>query len=137
MPERSELQTIGAVAGGGVIGATGRWAIAERLLADLPDGFPWAIFAVNVAGCLLIGLVSSRVERGSLRWAFVATGILGGFTTMSAFAVELNRLATDESNRIAIEYTIATLVVGFVALALGEALRGPIDDDTIGPEGIE
>ena len=137
MPARSELQTIGAVAAGGAIGASGRWAVAERLLSDVPDGFPWAIFAVNVLGCLLIGVVSSRVRRGTLTWAFVATGVLGGFTTMSSFAVELNELAGDDSTGPAIVYAIATLAAGFVALAIGEAMRGRVDDDSIGTEGVE
>jgi CrcB protein len=137
VPARSELQTTGAIAAGGALGATGRWAIAEELLSDVPDGFPWAIFTVNVLGCLLIGVVSSRVDRGSLTWAFVATGVLGGFTTMSSFAVELNELAGDDSTGAAVVYALATLVAGFVALAIGDAIRGPIDDAGLGTEGIE
>lgn len=137
MPARSELQTIGAVATGGALGATGRWAIAEQLLRNAPDGFPWAIFGVNVVGCLLIGVVSSRVERATLAWAFVATGVLGGFTTMSSFAVELNDLAGDDSTGSAVVYAVATLIAGFVALAIGDALRGPVDDVGLGTEGVE
>ena len=137
MPDPSELQTIGAVAAGGVIGAAGRWAVAEQVLRDVPDGFPWAIFTINVLGCLLIGIVSSRFRRGSLAWAFVATGLLGGFTTMSSFAVELNQRAGDESTGSALVYAVATLVAGFAALAIGEAIRGPIDDAALGPEGVE
>lgn len=137
MSAQRELPTIGAVAFGGAIGATARWVLAAPLLPDLADGFPWVIFGVNVVGCFLIGLVSTRVARGSLAWSFLATGVLGGFTTMSSFAVELNDLADDGGSGTAVAYALATLASGFLALAAAEAIRGPIDDTTCGPEQIE
>lgn len=137
MSEQGELPTIGAVAVGGAIGAAARWVLAAQLFPDLSDGFPWVIFGVNVVGCFLIGLVSTRVPRGSLTWSFLATGVLGGFTTMSSFAVVLNDLANDGRTGTAIVYALATLASGFLALAAAEAIRGPIDDRAAGPERIE
>jgi len=135
--EPSEAQTIGMVAAGGVLGAGARWAIAAQLLPDLSDGFPWVILGVNAVGCFLIGLVSTRVPRGSLAWAFIATGLLGGFTTMSSFAVALNDLATEGRDGAAVMYALATVATGFAALAAAEALRGPIDDRETRRDRIE
>ena len=88
-------------------------------------------------GCFLVGLAATRFHRGSLVWAFVATGILGGFTTMSGFAVELNDLAEAGRSGVMITYLVATLGAGFVALTAAEMIGGPIDDTSQGPEGIE
>ncbi|WP_051062578.1 fluoride efflux transporter FluC [Ilumatobacter nonamiensis] len=133
---RDELLAGGAVAAGGVVGATARWAVGTQLAADSPGDFPWATFVVNVLGCLLIGLASTRIARPSLAWSFAATGMLGGFTTMSSFAVELNDLADAGANRTLIVYLAATLVAGFGALLLAETSRGPVDDLAEGPEVV-
>ena len=132
--EPNERQTIAAVAIGGVIGSAGRWAVATQLTPDAADGFPWQTFVVNVVGCLLIGVAAGRIGRPSIAWAFVATGVLGGFTTMSGFAVQLNEFAEAGDTATMVTYLAATLTTGFGALALGEWLSGRADND---PEGIE
>jgi CrcB protein len=132
--EPSELQTIGAVAIGGVVGASARWAVGTQLAPEDIGGFPWHTFAINVVGCLLIGVVAARITRPSIAWAVVATGVLGGFTTMSGFAVELNNLAEAGKTTTMVTYLVATVAAGFAALAAAEQLSGPVDDD---PEGIE
>jgi CrcB protein len=132
--EPNEPQTIAAVALGGVIGASARWAIGTQLAPDGMAGFPWHTFVVNVVGCLLIGVAASRLTRPSLAWAFASTGVLGGFTTMSGFAVDLNRLAESGATGVLVTYLVATLTVGFVALLVAERRYGHLADD---PEGIE
>ena len=132
--EPNELQTIAAIAIGGVVGSSARWAVATQLTPGAVDGFPWQTFVVNVIGCLLIGIAAGRIDRPSIAWAFVATGVLGGFTTMSGFAVQLNDFAEAGETTTMVTYLAATLVVGFGALAAGERLSGSVDDD---PEGIE
>lgn len=133
---RDELTTVAAVAVGGAIGASGRWAAGTQLAPVDADGFPWNTFVVNVVGCFLIGLASTRIPRPSLGWAFVATGVLGGFTTMSSFAVELNDLADASATRTMIVYLVATLAAGYGALLLAQVPRGPVDDIAEGPEVI-
>ena len=137
MAWRSEVRTAGAVAVGGVIGATARWGVGTQLSAASPGSMPWNTITVNVLGCLLIGLVSTRVMRTSVAWAFVSTGVLGGFTTMSSFAVELNRLADVGATDTAIVYLVVTLAAGFGALALAEMVPGRVDDHAEGSEAIE
>jgi CrcB protein len=134
---RSEIRTITAVAVGGTIGAAARWSVWTQLEPDTVGAFPWSTLAINVLGCFLVGLAATRFRRGSLIWAFVATGILGGFTTMSGFAVELNDLAEAGRSGVMIAYLVATLGAGFVALNAAELISGPIDDTIQGTEGIE
>lgn len=132
--EPSELQTIAAVAIGGVIGSTARWAVGTQLAPDGTDGFPLHILVVNVIGCMLIGVAAARISRPSIAWAFVATGVLGGFTTMSGLAVTLNDLAESGETATMVTYLAVTLAAGFGALLAAERLGGRVEDD---PEGIE
>ena len=122
---------LGAIAAGGAIGASGRWAVAELVDAAgtplMPGTWPWATLVVNVLGCLLIGLAARTLSAGTVAWAFAVTGVLGGFTTFSALAVELNDLADAERLPVAVLYGAVTLAAGvgatFVAhrpIELGE-----------------
>jgi CrcB protein len=107
---------LGAIAAGGAIGATGRWAVAELLdgagTPHVPGTWPWATLVVNVVGCLLIGVAARTLSTGTVAWAFAVTGVLGGFTTFSALAVELNDLADAERLAVAVLYGAVTLVAG-------------------------
>lgn len=109
-----------AVAVGGSIGATARWAVGSTYDV-VPGDWPWPTLVVNVLGCLLIGVASRRLERGTLRWNAIVTGLLGGFTTMSAFAVELNDMVDLDRTRSAVAYGAVTLVAGAAAVTLGVA----------------
>ena len=133
MSEPNEPQTVAAVAIGGIVGSTARWAVGTQLAPDGIDGFPLHILVVNVIGCLLIGVAAARIPRPSIAWAFIATGVLGGFTTMSGLAVTLNGLAESGETSMMVTYLVVTLGAGFGALLAAERLSGPVDDD---PEGI-
>ncbi|MBJ7453875.1 MAG: fluoride efflux transporter CrcB, partial [Blastococcus sp.] len=113
---------------GGALGALARWGVAEALPHD-PDAWPWATLLVNLVGCLVLGFLIGRVFDRSpgppwLRapWMrpFLATGVLGGFTTYSAFAVETVQLA--EAGRVgtAAGYVLASVTGGVLAAALGQ-----------------
>jgi CrcB protein len=108
-----------AIALGGAIGATGRWAVAELLEAvdapHAPGTWPWATLVVNVVGCLMIGIAARNLPIGTTAWAFAVTGILGGFTTFSALAVELNDFADADRLPMAVLYGAVTLAVGIGA----------------------
>ena len=107
-------RVLAAVALGGVIGATGRWMVGEALPAE-PGTWPWATLVVNLLGALAIGFAARGVERDSLRWALLVTGVLGGFTTFSALAVELNDLVEAERTAVAVVYGGVTLAAGVAA----------------------
>jgi CrcB protein len=105
------------VAAGGALGATGRWAIAELWAAD-PALWEWSILIVNVVGSLAIGVAAKRLEPGTTAWSFAVTGVLGGFTTFSAFALALNDLVDAGRTQVAVLYGAVTLLAGIVAVVL-------------------
>jgi CrcB protein len=113
---------LAAVAVGGTLGATGRWAISAAWTHE-PGGWPWATLVVNMVGCVAIGVAARRLIRDTVAWAFVVTGILGGFTTFSAFAVELNDLLDVDRFGLAACYLALTLVGGYAATAVAERPR--------------
>jgi CrcB protein len=108
---------------GGASGAAARWSVHEILPSD-PGRFPWGTFAVNVVGCLLIGLAARRVARDSNMWAGLVVGGLGGLTTFSAFAVETRLLIAEDRSGVALAYVAATMAVGIVATELARSRGG-------------
>ncbi|SDG00150.1 CrcB protein [Blastococcus aurantiacus] len=111
-----------AAALGGALGALARWGVAEALPRDT-GGWPWATLLVNVLGCLVLGLLIGRVFQRSPdpSWLrpFLGTGVLGGFTTYSAFAVETVQLAEAGRAGTAAAYVLASVIAGVLATALG------------------
>ena len=87
------------------------------------NGFPWGTFAVNVAGCLLIGIlwgVTSRFQNGSPSLSlFLMVGFCGGFTTFSTFSKEgLTMLQANNYIMFSL-YAIGSVLLGIMAVALG------------------
>lgn len=104
-----------AVAVGGAAGATIRWAVAE---AWTSGGFPWATFAVNVVGCLVLGAIT-ETDRRPVTTALVGAGFAGGLTTFSTFAVELAVFLDDGRPAVAAVYLMASASAGVVAAVAG------------------
>lgn len=111
-----------AVVVGGGLGSLARWWLAGALQ---PAGvaFSWGIFAVNILGGFLMGVV---VELGALKLnltpelrAFLATGILGGFTTFSAFSLDSALLLQKGEYMLAAAYVIGSVVLSIAALFAG------------------
>lgn len=117
-------------AAGGAIGSAARHLVNVASARTLGGHFPWSTLIVNVVGCLLMGLVTELVMRrlgGSPEArVFLATGLLGGFTTFSAFALDYAALIKDGDMAAAMLYVLASVVVSILAvyagLALGKAL---------------
>jgi CrcB protein len=88
--------------------------------------FPYGTLAVNVLGCLIIGLLAglaeTRAALSSQVRLFLFVGILGGFTTFSSFALETFSLARDTQNAAALANVGAQLVLGLLAVWLGDML---------------
>lgn len=80
------------VAAGGALGSVLRYLVATTAVVWLGPGFPWGTLAVNIAGSFLIGLVQAvavhRLVLGEETRLFLTTGVMGGFTTYSAFSYE-------------------------------------------------
>jgi CrcB protein len=107
---------------GGALGALARWGVAE-LLPPSPTGWPWATLLVNLTGCLLLGalvaVLAVRSPEASWPRPFLAVGVLGGYTTYSAFAVEVVRLTEAGSLAFAGSYVLVSVVGGVAAVAAG------------------
>lgn len=114
---------VGAVAAGGALGAVARYLIGETW-PHSAGAFPWSTFAINVVGCLVIGVllvllteVAGRPHR--LARPFLGTGILGGFTTFSTYAVETDHLLADGHAALALVYLFGTLAAALLAAQAG------------------
>jgi CrcB protein len=114
----AELRTLVAVAVGGMIGAGGRYAVSEAVPSQA-GSWPWATLAVNVLGSLAIGILAAHLVRRPVLRAFTATGVLGGFTTFSSFALESERLMSGGRVGMAFAYIAASVVGGVGAARLG------------------
>ncbi len=109
------------VAAGGALGALARWAVGTGL-PHRPGSWPWATLTVNVTGCLVIGVLlavlTARRPGSALLRVFLATGVLGGYTTFSALAVDAVQLVAAGRWPVAVGYLLAS-VVGGLAAAVG------------------
>ena len=104
---------------GGAIGAMARYSIALLPLKE-PYAFPLKTFIVNIIGCFAIGCIialSIRTQNLSPKTIlFLQTGICGGFTTYSTFALEATNLFKTGNYGIAIAYIVLSLVIGIGAI---------------------
>jgi CrcB protein len=110
------------VSAGGALGALARYALALAI----PHGrseLPVATLLVNVAGCLLLGLLVGLEPQARWLRPFLGTGVLGGFTTFSTFALETDRLLT-RAPTVALLYVGLSLAAGVVAAATGLRAAG-------------
>lgn len=120
MSQRVSGRLTAAVAVGGALGAVVRYGLT--LAWPTPAGaFPLVTFAINISGCLAIGLLLG-VERSPLQRAFLGTGVLGGFTTFSSYAVQGDDLWRTGHPWSALAYVIATVICALGAARLGSVL---------------
>lgn len=113
---------IAVVAAGGMIGATGRYALSLALPTE-PGRFPWGTFLTNVSGAAVLGLLlvllTERYESGRYLRPFLGTGVMGAYTTFSTFMVEADLLVRDGHPVLALSYLVGSLLAGAVAVWLG------------------
>lgn len=125
MPPRLPA-VLAVVAVGGVIGSLGRAAVAGLAQGAWPGDGALATLVVNLVGAFAIGLVGSRATAASAAWwvrPFAVTGVLGGFTTFSAYALETAGLL-EQAPGLALAYLAGTVVLGLLGVALGVRLSG-------------
>lgn len=113
---------VAAVAAGGALGATARYALSHAV-GTPSSGFPWATFAVNVSGSLLLGLLLTLVAE---RWAptrllrpLAGTGFCGAYTTWSTFMVDTELLVKNGHVTVAAIYLAASVLAGLAAVYAG------------------
>ncbi|MER7724823.1 CrcB family protein [Streptomyces sp. NPDC096323] len=108
-----------AVAFGGAAGASARYG-AALLWPTATGGFPWTTLMVNVVGCAMIGVfmvvISEVWTAHRLVRPFFGTGVLGGFTTFSTYAVDIERLVDGGRTRTGLAYLGLTLLAALAAV---------------------
>ncbi|MEU8619401.1 fluoride efflux transporter CrcB [Streptomyces sp. NPDC048623] len=120
---RAQLPVVGVVAAGGALGATARYA--GILLWPTPAGaFPWTVLTVNAVGCAVLGaLMVVATETANpphpLVRPFLGTGVCGGFTTFSTYALDTQRLLAHGEVPRALSYLAGTAVTALAAAWVG------------------
>ena len=112
---------LGVVALGGAVGALARYGLSVAF-PDPGAGFPWTIFAVNVAGCFLLALLPAFtvVRRRPHLPPLLGTGVLGGFTTLSTYAEQSRALVESGHVVTAALYVTGTLAACLVAVLVAD-----------------
>jgi CrcB protein len=115
---------VAAVAAGGATGASVRYG-AGLLWPTAAGAFPWTTLVVNVVGCAVIGVLMVLVTEvwtpHRLVRPFFGTGVLGGFTTFSTYAVDVQQLVQHGHARTALAYLVSTLLAALFAVWLASA----------------
>jgi CrcB protein len=105
------------VALGGALGSLGRFGVSLLAFELLGAAYPWGTLAVNILGSAAIGALAAQGIEGNAR-LFWVTGVLGGFTTFSAFSLEA-ALLWERSAWFGAAYVLASVGLGLAGFALG------------------
>ena len=119
------MKLILAIGIGSCIGGICRYLLSQLIQNKFLSTFPFGTLGVNIIACFLIGVVFGLSDRGNLtmEWRlFLATGILGGFSTFSAFSNEIVALLRDGQLWQAFIYISCSVVIGLLATFIGISL---------------
>ena len=121
------LKNILLVALGGAAGSVARYLLSKAIQDTAATAFPWGTMAVNVAGCLLIGLLYGLASGDGARLGadlklMLTVGFCGGFTTFSTFANESLTLAKSGDALLSAAYIGSSVALGVLAVAAGAQL---------------
>ncbi|MEP6926939.1 MAG: fluoride efflux transporter CrcB [Ginsengibacter sp.] len=116
------MKIILAIGIGSGIGGIFRYLLSLFINNKFLSAFPYGTLAVNIIGCLLMGIIFGLSEKVNfnIEWRlFLTTGLLGGFTTFSAFSIETIRLFRDGQLWLAFTYIACSVVIGLLATFSG------------------
>lgn len=105
----------------GGVGAVARFAIDGFVGERAGSEFPWGTFVVNLTGATLLGLLVGAAVTGNAL-VLAGTATLGSYTTLSTLMLETHRLGQDDQLRLAAANLLASMFVGYAAVALGHAI---------------
>lgn len=119
---RHHVSILTTIAVGGALGAVARHLVGQAL-PTASGAFPWGTFLINVSGSLLIGILMAVLglwpAHPRLLRPFLGVGVLGGFTTFSAYAVQSHELVRSGHPLVAIVYLAATWLGALLAVVVG------------------
>ena len=113
-----------AVGAGGALGSMARHWVNTLISHWFEQPVPWATFAVNLVGCLVIGALAGQIATGRLTLSpvmrtFVFVGILGGFTTFSSFGLDTFALSRESNHTLAFWNVAVQVGLGLLGVAAG------------------
>lgn len=114
---------------GGAFGAGARYLVGRWLTGWLGQDFPWATLTVNIGGGLAMGILAgllARLPAGEQLRLFAGVGLLGGFTTFSAFSLEMMMMVERGAVVLAFAYALVSVLGALAALFGGLALSRAI-----------
>jgi CrcB protein len=119
---RAPWEVLAAISAGGIAGTLARYGLTLAF-PHAPGAFPWATFGTNVAGCLLIGVLMVAItEVWQVHWLvrpFLGVGVLGGFTTFSAYIVDVQEAVAAGAPATGLAYLAATLGAALLSVYAG------------------
>jgi CrcB protein len=135
---RRKWPVLAVISAGGMAGSLARYG-ATLLWPAAPGAFPWTVLWVNVVGCALIGVLMVLVGRGGrggrpahpLVRPFLGVGVLGGFTTFSAYALDFYKLLERDEAGTAFAYAAGTVVGALCAVWLGASATRAVVTRTV------
>ena len=119
------IQTVLFVGAGGAVGAMGRFMLGRLMLQTMGPGYPWGTLAANIIGALIMGMLAElfalRLSAPPNVQAALMAGVLGGFTTFSAFSLETALMIERNEWMGAASYVAISVIACVGALFLGMA----------------
>jgi fluoride exporter len=116
------MKSILLVMAGGGIGAVLRFQLG-RMLVSTPPAWPWGTFVANVLGGFAMGVLAAWLmragEAGETMRLLIGVGLLGGFTTFSAFSLDMMRMIEGGAIGLALVYALASVALALLALFAG------------------
>lgn len=118
------MGTLILVMAGGAVGAGARHLVGRASLSLFGPGYPWGTLAVNIVGSLAMGVLAGMLARGLVAGGeaarlLIGVGLLGGFTTFSAFSLDAVLIAERGGWIAALHYILASVIGSIVALVAG------------------
>jgi CrcB protein len=120
-----DWRELAAIFAGGFLGALAR-VLLVQLVPARPGSWPWATFAANLAGTLLLGYLVTRLQErlpvSAYRRPLLGTGLCGALTTFSTMQLEVLRMLDAGRTGLAVAYVLASIAAGLVGVFLATAL---------------
>lgn len=122
---RVDVRELGAIFAGGMAGALARVWVSRQFTSTAPH-WPWATFLINIAGSIALAYAVTRLQerlpQSTYRRPFLGTGFCGAFTTFSTMHVEIVEMLNAHRYGLAVSYSAASIVAGYLAIWLTSAL---------------
>ncbi|MEI6880088.1 MAG: fluoride efflux transporter CrcB [Bacteroidota bacterium] len=117
-----EIKSLIYVGLGGGIGSICRYIIYILLPFQIGKSFPWPTLVVNILGSLFIGIIYALFQKNQLtspQYILIVTGVLGGFTTFSAFSIESFQLLKNGELFLSMVYVLTTITIAILSVWVG------------------